>query len=379
MSRRGAHEGSVYERSDGIWVGAVHLGYEHGKRRRKVVYGRTRRDAQEKLVRVQGDLNAGLPITTKRQTLGKFLAAWLEDVARPAVRPRTYRSYEQIVRVHILPDLGGFELTKLSPQDVQRLLNTKSKAGLSPRTVQIVRDVLRNALNRAVQWELVNRNVAALADVPHATRPEPRFLNLDQARLFLSHVEGDRDEALYTVALALGLRQGEALALRWDDVDLDAGHVHVRHTLLRIGGKPELAEPKTALSRRMIPLPPIAIAALRTHRTRQLQERLLAGSRWHESGFVFTTTVGTPMDGPAVTRRFQGSLAAAGLPRLRFHDLRHSCASLLLAQGVPARVVMALLGHADVRTTLNVYSHTVPELHRAAVTQLDTALAGRSA
>jgi integrase len=346
-------------------------------RHRRVLYGRTRAEVQDKLLAVQGDVRAGLPVPTRHQSVGEFLKVWLDEVAGPSVRPRTYRSYEQVLRLHVIPDLGKVHLAKLSPQQVQRLLNNKTKAGLSPRTVRIIRDVLRNALNRALQWGLVSRNVAAVVDVPHIPRADVRVFSPDQARQFLAHVKGDRQEALYTVALALGLRQGEALGLKWEDVDLEAGCLHVRHALLRLGGRLELSEPKTALSRRTIPLPSIAITALRAHRSRQLQDRLLAGSRWKEAGFVFTTTVGTPMDGPTVTKRFQAALAAAGLPRQRFHDLRHGCASLLLAQGVAPRVVMELLGHSDVRLTMNVYTHVASELQQAAADSMEALLSAR--
>jgi integrase len=339
-----------------------------------VVYGRTRRDVQEKLAGVQRNVTDGTRIGGRDQKVGHFLTTWLEDVARPSVRPRTLRSYEQIVRVHLLPGVGAVSLSKLTPLQVQSLLNAKRKQGLSPRTVRIIRDVLRNALGVALRWGLVTRNVAALVDVPHAPRRDVVVFNQEDARRFLAHVRGDRLEALYTVALALGLRQGEALGLRWSDVELDAGVLNVRHALLRIGGRRELTEPKTALSRRTIPLPPLAVAALRSHRIRQLEERLLAGDRWHDESFVFTTTVGTPLDGPTVTKRFQASLAAAGLPRQRFHDLRHGCASLLLGQGVAPRVVMELLGHSDVRLTQNVYMHVAPDLRSAAADHMEAAL-----
>jgi integrase len=375
VSRRGPHEGSVYQRADGLWTSAVHLGYEGGVRRRKVLYGRTRREVQDKLLAVQGDVRAGLPIPMRNQSVSTFLKVWLDEVARPSVRPRTFRSYEQILRLHVLPDLGKTDLARLSPQMVQRLLNTKTKAGLSARSVRMIRDVLRNALNRALQWGLVSRNVATLVDVPHIPYQARQVFGPDEARLFLAHIAGDRLEALYSVALALGLRQGEALGLSWEDVDLDAAELHVRHSLLRIGGRRELAEPKTALSRRTIPLPGRAVSQLRAHRTRQLEERLLAGSRWQDTGFVFATTIGTPLDGPTVTKRFQAALASAGLPRQRFHDLRHGCASLLLAQGVAPRVVMELLGHSDIRLTMNTYTHVGSDIQRVAVDRLDALLA----
>ena len=199
-------------------------------------------------------------------------------------------------------------------------------------------------------------------------------LTPEQARAFLEAASGDRLEALYTVALAVGLRQGEALGLRWDDVDLEAGTLTVRHALQRVGGRLRLVEPKTRLSLRNIALPPMVVAALRAHRSRQLQERLWAGSRWQEHDYVFASTIGTPLDGTNVTHRLQAILLTAGLPRQRFHDLRHACASLLLALGVHPRVVMETLGHSQISLTMNTYGHVLPSLQRDAADRMDRLL-----
>ncbi|MDP9472177.1 MAG: site-specific integrase [Chloroflexota bacterium] len=197
----------------------------------------------------------------------------------------------------------------------------------------------------------------------------------DQARAFLAAVRGDRLEALFTVALALGLRQGEALAMRWDDVDLDAGTIRIRHTVQKINGQWHFTEPKTARSRRSISMPAASIAALRAHQLRQPDERLAAGSRWQEWGLVFPSSVGTPLDGSNVTHWLQKILARAGLPRQRFHDLHHCCASLLLAQHVPMRVVMEIPGHSQIALTMDTYSHVMPVLRHEAAGLMDAILA----
>jgi integrase len=231
-------------------------------------------------------------------------------------------------------------------------------------------------LTQAERWGLVTRNVAKLTEPPRV--PDRRVLPLspEQVRVFLRAIEGDRLEALYLIAIGVGLRQGEILGLSWQDIDLESGTITVRNALQRVDGKLRLVEPKSMTSRRVVPAPRIVLDALRAHRTRQLEARLLAGSRWHDDprDLVFTTTVGTPMDGIAVTRRFQVLLAEAGLPRQRFHDLRHACASLLLAQGVPARVVMETLGHSQIGLTLNTYSHVIPALGREAADRMDDML-----
>ena len=373
MTRRGPSEGSIYKRSDGRWVAVLHLGYEDGHRRRKYLYGDNRREVQEKLSLSLRAQREGLPPTNDRLTLAQFLTRWL-DTVRPSVRPSTYRSYSLIVRLHLVPQLGRVHLAKLSAQQVQSHLNDKLATGLSPRSVGIIHAVLRQALNLGVRWGDVPRNVATLVDPPRYHRAEVRPMTPEQARAFLDAAHGQRLEALYAVALALGLRQGEALALRWVDLDLDAGFVTVRAGLQRVAGRLVLVEPKTPKSRRTIAAPPIVVAALRAHRSRQLQDRLAAGTAWQDFDFVFCTQTGGPLDSRNVTRDFQRSLAKAGLPHMRFHDLRHSCASLLLAQGVHPRVVMETLGHSQIALTLNTYSHVIPVLQREAADRMEAAL-----
>ena len=309
-------------------------------------------------------------------TLDQFLDEWLVTCVRSNVRPRTYQSYEEIVRLHISPGLGRQRLARLSPTDVHGFLNDKVAAGYSRRSAQYYHAVLRRALGQAVKWGLVQRNVAKLVDPPKVRRPEVLPLSPENARAFLLAVHGDRLEALYSVALAVGLRRGEALGLRWRDIDLEKGELMVRNSLQRVGGRLELTELKTERSRRTISLPQTAVNSLRLHRARQLQDRLLAGSRWRDAGLVFATTVGTPLEPRNVLRHFHRALEEAGLPRKRFHDLRHTCASLLLAQGVAARVVMEILGHSQIGLTMNTYSHVMPTLQKDAARRMDAILNG---
>lgn len=255
-------------------------------------------------------------------------------------------------------------------------MNKKLQAGLSPRTVQYLHAILRRSLGLATKWGLVARNVALLVDSPRVKRSEIRPLTPEQARQFLQMAKGDRLGALYSVAIALGLRQGEALGLRWDDVDMQQGWVQVRMALQRVDGKLQLVEPKTEKSRRTIEMPDVVRDALREHRIRQLQERLLAGQTWQEHGLVFTTTIGTPLDARNVVRHFHGLLETAGLPRMRFHDLRHTAASLLLAQGLELRVVQEVLGHSQISLTANLYAHVMPVLMKEAAAKMDAVLRG---
>jgi len=253
---------------------------------------------------------------------------------------------------------------------------------MAPKTVQYARGVLRTALNQALRWGLVSRNVADLVDGPKVERHEIQPFSPEEARTFLAAVRGDRLEALYSVALTMGLRQGEALGLRWEDVDLDTGTMHVRHQLQRIDGKLTLVPLKTARSRRTLALPDSITFGLREHRLRQLEDAVKAGKRWkgpkpnEDGAHVYTTAIGTPLEARNVVRAYTAIVKRAGLPHRRFHDLRHSCATLLLVQGVSPRVVMEILGHSQISLTMNTYSHVVPELGREAARRMDALLGG---
>ena len=371
---RGNGEGSIFRRTDGRWCAQVSLGYEGGRRKRKTVYGDTRREVKDQLTKLMHDKQRGLPVSMERQTVEQFLKHWLEDLARPSIRPSTYRSYEQLVRIHIAPRIGRVQLSKLTPQHVQTLLQDCSGSGLSPRTVAYIHATLRNALNRAVRWDLLVRNPAALVDPPRAEQHEFRVLTVEEAGRFLNAIKDHRLEGLYTVAISLGLRQGEALGLTWNDVAFDAGTITIRGQLQRVDGKLQIVPTKTSRSRRTIALPAVTLNALRRHRVRQLEERTAAGGRWQEYDFVFTTTIGTPLDGRNVTQDFQQLLLRNGLPRLRFHDLRHTAATLLLAQGVHVRTIMEILGHSQISLTMNTYAHVMPTMQRDAAEKMDAIL-----
>ncbi|MCH7617331.1 MAG: site-specific integrase [Chloroflexi bacterium] len=366
--KRGNAEGSVYKRRDNRWAATIHLGYENGKRKRRTFYSNTRQGAVKKLAAAQRAVDGGLPLPSDTATVSTFLRHWLNESARPSVRPRTFQSYQMIVELHLVPALGRARLTRLAPDALETYMNGKLEDGLKPLTIRNHLAVLRRALNQALRWGLVQRNVASLVTPPRDRKQEVQPLSPDEARALLDAVKGDRLEALFGVALGLGLRQGEVLALAWDDVDLEDGTLSVRHTLQRYDGAYHLDEPKTSRSRRTIALPRPLIEALRAHKTQQVEERLRAGQAWdgNQWHLIFTTMVGKPLSGAVVTHRFQEILAAAGLPRQKFHDLRHAAASFMLVQGVAMRVVMEVLGHSSIAVTANTYSHVMPALQRDA-------------
>jgi integrase len=370
--RRGNGEGTIVKRADGRWAAAIIFdGY-----RRKWIYGKTRRDVSDRLRKIRSDIAEGRPVMNERLTMSEYLNRWLYEVAKQRTRPMTWRGYEHLVRLHILPTLGRVRLAKLTPQHVQSLITQKVREGrLSPRTIQYMHSVLRAALNQAVRWRMVHYNAAAMVSPPRGTRREVMALAPEEARRLLDAACGDRLEALYSVALALGLRQGEALGLRWSDIELDAGVLRVRRASQRIPHQgTQLVETKTTRSRRTLVMPPIVINALRAHRARQAMERLAAGERWVDLNLVFASGRGTLADGPNITHRFHKLLQRAGLPQMRFHDLRHACASLLLVQGVHPRVVMETLGHSQISLTMNTYSHVLPALQREAAERMEAIL-----
>jgi integrase len=390
--RRGSGEGSIHLRPDGRWCATVDLGYVNGKRKRKYLYGDTRKHVAEKLKVAQAAQLAGAHLDIERQTVAQFLERWLSEVVSRRNKIRTVDGYTQIVRQHLIPHLGRHSLTKLTPEHVQAMLNRLAAEGRAYNTVRNVRAALRRALNQAMRWQYVQRNVATLVDVPrHATAVDEQNavsrtasfaiqpLDERQARALLDAVAGHRLEPLYRVALSLGLRRGEVLGLRWADVDLKRATLRITGSLQRIHGKLERTTTKTAASARSVDVPPVLLASLQRHREAQEQERQQADDRWRESGLVFTTNIGTPIEPRNLIRHFKAVLKKASLPQtIRFHDLRHSCATLLIAQGVHPRVVMEILRHSQISTTMNTYAHVLPGLQRDATAKIEALLSGDS-
>jgi integrase len=371
--RRGNGEGSIYQRRDGVWCASLRL--PGGVR--KVIYGRTHGEVRRRLAEIVHAKDSGTLSDARGLTVGQFLDQWLEEVAKPSVRPWTYKGYEVHVRVHIKPVLGRLSLDALTPRHVQSFLNQKMAERLSPKTVRYIRGTFRTALKQATRWGLLVRNPLDSVDGPKVERYEIQPFTPDEARQFLAAIRSDRLEALYSVALTMGLRQGEALGMRWTDMDLEMGYLRVNKQLQRINGAFQLVEPKTPRSRRAVALPASIVVALREHKDRQLEEKRVAGERWEDSDLVFTTDRGRPLDGTVVSHRFHRVLDQAGLPQRRFHDLRHSCATLLLVQGVSPRVVMDVLGHSQIAQTMNTYTHVLPELRRDAAKRMEALIADR--
>jgi integrase len=371
--RRGNNEGSIYRRKDGYWVGQYGVETAAGRKTR-YIYGKTRAAVAEKLTCTLADRNAGLTYDAKKLTVGEYVERWIEDSVRDTARQRTYERYEQIVRVHIKPALGRVKLSALTPAHVRALYREKLDAGLAPRTVCYIHVTLNKALKQAVADGLIPRNAASSVKAPTPRKNEIRPLDREQVRAFLETVSGERLEPLYVLAVTAGLRAGELLGLKWEDLDLKAGMLQVRRSLSEARSGRIFEVPKSGKGR-SIRLTRRAVNALRAHRKRQLEERMKLAGLWQDHGLVFPSQVGTPLSGRNLIRSFKRHLERGGLPQsFRFHDLRHTCATLLLRQGVNPKFVQELLGHGDVSLTLNVYSHVLPDMGNQAAIAMDAAL-----
>lgn len=371
MSRRGNSEGSIYKRSDGRWAATVSL----DRGRRKTFYGKTRADAAGKLTQGLSDKAKRKAMPNEKLTVGAFLERWLSDVAAPKVRATTLLGYSRMARLHILPALGHLRIAHLDAQTLTRFYRTLERDGLSPKYVRLIHALLYGVLEKARVWEVVSKNAAVDADPPAIARKEFRTLSLAEARHFLATARDESHYPVYVLALTCGMRQGELLGLRWSDVDLDESWLSVAQQAQRIGKEWVFTAPKTKRGTRRLPLPNIAVDALREQRVRVASQRLRAVA-WEDHDLVFPNQVGRPLEKQnLVFRSFKPLLARAGLPDMRFHDLRHSTATIMLSMGEHPRVVQERLGHSTIAVTMDVYSHVMPTLQEESAARLDKVFA----
>jgi integrase len=372
-------EGTIYQRKDGRFEGAAYVTTSEGTRKRQRFYGATWEEVHRRLVEVKAQEHRGIPTPAKSYTVGAFLDEWLAHIAAPSVRATTYAKYETFVRLYLKPGLGSGRLTQLSPSDVRRFLAQQKEAGVSPARLQAIHSVLRNALEHAMREDLTVRNAARLVRV--ATPPRRTFepWTAQQTIQFVTASKSDPMATAFLLCVALGLRRGEVLGLRWRDIDLEDRTLHVRQQLQRADGQLQLVEVKTQRSRRVIPLPEVCVRALRRRRSEQAADRIATGPGWPNSDFVFTTKHGTPIEPRNLARSFERILTGAGLPRIRLHDLRHMCASFLAFLRVPPRTIMEILGHSQIAVTMNVYTHVTSDEQREAMRLMDGLLGQESA
>jgi integrase len=363
--RRGSGEGSIFQRADGIWTAEVTLPRgSDGKRRRKTIYGRTRREVAGKLQQLQSTILADGLVEPSKENVAQYLARWLRDSVAHTVRPVTLESYTRYVRLHAVPALGNLALAKLSPAHLQQLYSDRLSAGLSRRTVQYLHAILHRALEQAVRWQLINRNPADAVDAPRPARPPIRVLTPAEVEQLVRALDGDPLRLLYYLAVATGCRRGELVALRWQDIDWNRPALLINRTAEEVGGQVIWTEPKTARSRRAVPLPEPALAALIAHRQ----------TADPHCELLFSRPGGLPVSPGHVSQHFAVILKRAGLPRVRLHDLRHTHATMLLAADVHPKVVAERLGHSTITLTLDTYSHVLPTMQDEVTKKLNAIL-----
>ncbi|WP_433609529.1 tyrosine-type recombinase/integrase [Dactylosporangium sp. CA-139114] len=386
-------EGSIYQRPNGTWAGTAYVLTTDGTMKRKTVYGKTWDQAHQRLVELKAKSHSGIPAPDRSWKVEEYLRYWLQ-VYVAGLRPKTAEGYEGAVRLHLIPGLGRRRLTGLQVQHVRTFLDAIKRKCLccangwdrkgrcctvgaccerypSVRQVQYVHAVLRNALQHAMREELLARNVATLVKV---TAPRYRIgkgLSVDEVKLLLKAAHGHRLYALYVVAATMGLRRGELLGLRWQDVDLDNGTVTIEKTVQRAGGELHIQDTKTESSDSILPLPEITRTTLKQHRKRQDRERAELGEEWKDHGLVFPSEIGTPMEPRNLARHFTGVRERAGLADVRLHDLRHTVVTVLMELGVPPHIVQAIARHSDVKLTLKIYAHSNLHEMRKALDKLD--------
>ncbi|MFF9274265.1 tyrosine-type recombinase/integrase [Streptomyces griseosporeus] len=405
--RRANGEGTITRRKDGRYHAAAYVYRPDGTRTRKFVYGKTREEVADKLTEMQEMTRQGIPAASSTMAFGDYLTYWLATIAPERLKPATLNSYEGLTRLYIRPALGKKRLNRLSPADVRRFLSDFKSACLcclrgadkerpedkrtccavgrccerrpSARTVQYVHAVLRSALQQAIREELIARNVARIVETPTVSPKEVRPLDAGEVKALLKTARSHRLYALWLLLVSTGLRRGEALALTWSDVDLNAGTLRVRRNVQRIRRELIFGTPKTTRSIRTVSLPRRCVQALTEHRTAQERERKVAGPKWkpaegQPAELIFTTSTGRVIDPRGLNRMLTILCRDAKVRRVRVHDLRHTCASLLLAQGVDARTIMETLGHSTITMTLDTYAHVMGTTLRAAADRMDDAL-----
>lgn len=375
----------IIQRGENTWRLTWELGLDpatgNRRQRTEAFHGR-KRDAGRRWREVQAEIEKGLSVNPPKITFGDLLDRWLQDVLPMRIRPTTLENYRFLIERHVRPALGHIPLARLTAADLQTFYRTKLEGGrrdrkdggLSPRSVRYMHALIRSCLEQAVRWQMVPRNIADLVDPPRQAQREMNFWTPYQALQFLEAAKSDRLYPAFYLALATGLREGEILGLRWSDLDLDAGMLTVSQTLVRIGARIEFGEPKTARSRRTIDLGDQTVALLRAYRATQNREKLLLGQEYRDHGLVFPTVLGTPIQPRNILRVFDSLQKHANVPRIRFHDLRHSHASFLLAQGENPRLIAERLGHSAVAFTLQTYSHLLPGAQKAAARKLEEAI-----
>jgi integrase len=376
--------GELIEKGNDRFQVKVYLGKDDSGKRKfhcKTIKGK--KEAEKYLRKILHQKDSGEIVDSRKVTIAEHMESWLETVVKHRVRQATYLDYKDRVRLYITPVIGNVKLSNLKPKMIQALYSDMIGKGLSSRSVRYVHTILRNSLQQAVKWELLNKNPADLVsdELPNNKREEMKVLTKEQAASFLESTAYSPMKAFFCLLLCSGMRPSEALGLKWSDVDFENNRITINRTLTRYRkGGWSLEEPKTSRSRRTIPLPKTAMKDLKDHEKEQLAEILKAEpGKYNKHDFVFAANNGEPLSNRNVLmRHFKPILEKAGLPDIRLYDLRHTCATLLLAAGENPKIVSERLGHASITLTLDTYSHVLPDMQEASAAKLEGMLFGNA-
>ena len=364
--RRGNHEGSIYRRKGGLWCAQISL---QGKRLTK--YAKTQAECRDWIREMYRKIAGGLTYEATRITLDQFVETWLsgKELSR---RPKTVQQYRKVVQQHILPMMGPMRLLDIRATHVKQLYMFKKEQGLGARTLQLIHATLYNVLKQAVREGILGHNPVEAVERPRVEQAEMQVLNEEQIQQFLIAANGSPFEAIYYLALVTGMREGELLGLKWSDLDWNKGVLFVQRQLQQIDGQGYVfMPPKTKAGRRQIKVGSATLKQLEAHQARQAPDRERAGERWQENDLMFPTTLGTPLDYKRVTSEFKRLLKRAGLPNLRFHDLRHTSLNALMEMGTPVNTVQRRGGHARPSTTVDIYGHATARSQEEAAEKIE--------
>jgi integrase len=363
---RGKNEGSIYQRPNGTWRAQISA---HGKR---LSYSsKTKTEALKWLQRTQFQLGVSLDASSSNTTIAEFLVDWLES-CKLKLRSTTVYQYELTVRNHIIPNIGKVKLRDLHPLQVERLYASLVMMKVGTRTVRLAHGVLHSAMEKAVRLRLISSNPTSGATLPRLVQREMQILDLDQVSRFLATASGSRYEALYHLAITTGMRQAELFGLKWSDLKWNSGTLYVHRQIKRVPGDVwQFVEPKTRTGRRTLKIGEETLHRLRVQKESVALLRSQAGDLWQDNDLIFPNTMGNPLDASNLRKDFLRILFEAGLPQMRFHDLRHTAASLMLNHGIPVIVASRRLGHAKASTTLDIYGHLLTEMQDEAARLMD--------
>jgi integrase len=373
--------GQIVKRGENTWYVRIFLGRDvNGKRKyfNKTIHG-TKKDVQKFLTAKTREKDLGIFVEPASITLNEYLNRWLEEIAKPRIRASTFSSYESILKNYVRGKLGLKRLSDVQSHEVQKLYNNMTKQGLSSRTIRYTHVVLSSAMKQAIKWKMLNQNPCELCALPRLEKTEMKFLSPKETIRFLEAGKGTKHFIVFLLAIESGMRPEEYLSLQWKDIDFEQKVLTVRRAVVwkRKGGGFSFTEPKTKKSRRSIPISNSVLHTLKTHRRRQLEERIKLGADYQNLDLVFASEAGTPIQPKnLIDRYFKPLLEKAGLPNIRLYDLRHTTASLLLSAGENPKVVSERLGHASIVLTLDTYSHVLPTMQKTATDKLEKLMFG---